>query len=88
MKNTSLVVVSILGFGAYRYTMKVRLHALKVEIKEIESIIDALKGPMLEHANEELKNLRFEMDMLNRSIQRTGLSQTPLQQHLEEEMSA
>jgi hypothetical protein len=48
--------------------MKDRMHTLKAEIKDIESVIDTLSGHMLEHATEELKNLRFEMDMLKRKM--------------------
>ena len=67
--------------------MKERIHTLKAEIKEIESLLDNLSGPMLELATEELKNLRFEMDMLNRSLQRVNSLNAPIEKHLEGELS-
>ena len=60
--------------------MKARLHTLQVEIKTVESILDTLNGPMRGHAIEELKNLRFEMDMLKRSLQKSTSLQLPTQQ--------
>ncbi len=51
--------------------MKARLHTLQVEIKTVESILDTLNGPMRSHAIEELKNLRFETDMLKRNLQKS-----------------
>jgi hypothetical protein len=67
--------------------MKARLHTLKAEIKAIENVIDTLSGNMLTHATEELKNLRFEMDMLNRNIQKANNAPPPLVERLEEELS-
>ena len=53
--------------------MNTRIHALQVEIKAIENILASLHGPMLELAVEELKNTRFELDMLNRTLARTSM---------------
>ena len=52
--------------------MKTRIHALQNEIREIESIVDNLSGPMLDMALEEMKNLKFELDMLNRNLQKSS----------------
>lgn len=51
--------------------MNARIHALQVEIKSIENMLNSLQGPMLQVATEELKNRCFELDMLNRTIART-----------------
>ena len=48
--------------------MKERLHELQNEIKAIEGMLDSMSGHMHYMALEELKNLKFEMGMLNRSI--------------------
>ena len=58
-------------FAAYTNNMRGRIHTLQNEIKTIEDMLDNLSGPMLELASEELKNMQFEMDMLNRSEQRS-----------------
>lgn len=52
--------------------MKARIHALQVEIKTIENILNSLSGPMQQSVLEELKNMRFELEMLNRMAMRTG----------------
>ena len=59
--------------------MNVRLHTLQVEIKNVESVLDTLNGPMRNQAVEELKNLRFEMDMLTRNLQKSLSLQLPTQ---------
>ena len=59
--------------------MNVRLHTLQVEIKNVESVLDTLNGPMRNQAVEELKNLRFEMDMLTRNVQKSLSLQLPTQ---------
>ncbi len=51
--------------------MIARIHALQNEIRAIEGILDNLSGPMLDMALEEMKNLKFELDMLNRTMQRS-----------------
>jgi hypothetical protein len=48
--------------------MKERIHELQNEIKSIEEMLDSMTGHMHYMALEELKNLKFEMGMLNRSI--------------------
>jgi hypothetical protein len=50
--------------------MRGRIHTVQNEIKAIEDMLDNLSGPMLELALEELKNMQFEMEMLNRGMQR------------------
>jgi hypothetical protein len=60
--------------AAYTNNMRGRIHTLQNEIKTIEGMLDSLSGPMLEVALEELKNMQFEMDMLNRSEERNANS--------------
>ena len=60
--------------AAYTNHMRGRIHTLQNEIKTIEGMLDSLSGPMLEVALEELKNMQFEMDMLNRSEERNANS--------------
>ena len=67
--------------------MKDRLLTLKAEIREIESLLDTLSGAMREHASEELKNLRFEMDMLNRNMQRTSDLKAPFDKQVKGELN-
>ena len=55
--------------------MIARIHALQNEIQAIEGILDNLSGPMLDMALEEMKNLKFELDMLNRTMQRSKLEE-------------
>jgi hypothetical protein len=59
--------------------MKDRIHSLQTEIKNIESVLDTLNDTMFYHATEELKNLRFEMEMLKRNVQKTNGLQPELQ---------
>jgi hypothetical protein len=47
--------------------MKAKIHALQVEIKTIEKLMDSLNNQMQQLALEEVKNLRFELDTLNRA---------------------
>ncbi len=47
--------------------MKAKIHALQVEIKTIEKLMDSLNSQMQQLAMEEVKNLRFELDLLNRA---------------------
>jgi hypothetical protein len=47
--------------------MNTKLHALQVEIKTIESLMDSLDSQMRRLAMEEVKNLRFEIETLNRN---------------------
>ena len=47
--------------------MKTKIHALQVEIKTIESLMDSLNGQMQQLAMDEVKNLRFELDLLKRN---------------------
>jgi hypothetical protein len=52
--------------------MRGRIHTLQNEIKTIENMMESLSGPMLELALEELRNMQFEMDMLNRGVQKSN----------------
>ncbi len=52
--------------------MKAKIHTLQVEIKNIEGMLGSLDGTMQRMALEEVKNLRFELEMLNRKSVITG----------------
>jgi len=41
-------------------------------MRQIEAVIDNMSGPMLDFALDELKNLQFEIDMLNRVEQKNN----------------
>jgi hypothetical protein len=47
--------------------MKAKIHTLQVEIKAIEALMNNLNAKMQQLAMEEVKNLRFELDLLNRA---------------------
>ena len=47
-------------------------------------MLDNLSGPMLELALEELKNMQFEMDMLNRNAQRSSNTELVANEGLQE----
>jgi hypothetical protein len=55
--------------------MKERINELQNEIKAIEGMLDSMSGHMHYMALEELKNLKFEMGMLNRSMNKTTIRQ-------------
>ena len=61
--------------------MKERIHELQNEIKAIEGMLDSMTGHMHYMALEELKNLKFEMGMLNRSINKTLSHQIEAVEH-------
>jgi len=60
--------------------MNARIHALQVEIKSIESMLNSMQGTMLQTATEELKNRCFELDMLNRTIARNAKLQAVVEE--------
>ena len=64
--------------------MKTRIHALQAEIKTIQDVLDTLSGPMYDFAMDELKNLQFEMDMMNRAEEKNNKEHLVVNQQMEE----
>jgi hypothetical protein len=64
--------------------MTARIHALQAEIRTIEQVIDNMSGPMRDYAQDELNNLRFEMDLLNRTEQKNNKEHLVVNQQIAE----
>lgn len=47
--------------------MNERLHELREEMKNIESMLDTLSSPMLELVLEEQRNIQFELDIIQKN---------------------
>jgi|GEM_PF-3552556 hypothetical protein len=64
--------------------MNERLHELRAEIKTIDEMLDSLSGPMHELAHEEQINLQFELEMLQRNLEKHASPQPAFEHHQEE----
>jgi predicted nuclease with TOPRIM domain len=59
--------------------MNERIHELRAEIKTIDEMLDSLSGPMHELALEEQRNLKFELELLQRNTRKQEHSEISLQ---------
>jgi hypothetical protein len=68
----------------YTLDMNGRISTLQNEIRNIEDMLSNLSGPMLQLAQEELKNLQFENDILNYTLHKSSKALLIVEEHAEE----